>query len=989
MPLKLVTGPANAAKAGRVLEGYRAALPVDPVLVVPRFEDVTHYRRELAADGVIFGGGVLRFAWLWREIARRAGHGARRAGSLEQERAVRAAIARAGPRSLEQSAATPGFARAAASLIAELQSALVEPDALGDALDRWAGSVGTRRAYARDVAAIYAEYRHVLDETGAVDAEGFAREALRALESSPEAWGGSPVFLYGFDDLTALELRALEVLAGPVGAQVMVSLTWEDGREAFASRSRTVEAIRALGAAEERLPAQAEHYAEGSRAALHHLERHLFRPGGDGSPRRNLGSAVGLLESGGERNEIELIAAEVLSLLRAGIPHREIAVVFRHPEAYASLVDPVFAAYGIPVTLDRNRGLTHSAFGRSLLGLVRCALGTGTAGDLLAYLRAPGKFAQPQVIDRFEGALRREEVRDAASARRRWEDNHPDLEELDELAAAAGRGLSALCSVTARQADALFTAPHRRRGEPLEATEAIDAAAHVAVSGVLAQLAVVPPLDGVPDPSPDELLRALQELTIPGAPGPGDAVLVAEPRAVRARRFRALVLGGLQETEFPRPSRPEPFLPDEVRRGLAETGLALRDEEARIDDERFLFYAVASRPEDRLVLSYRNSDEEGRPLVRSFFVDEVQALFGSELEDGLRRRPLGDVVWPPEHAPTAAEQQRSLRAAEPPRRPAPIAPVATEEALAELRSVRVMSAGSLEAYAQCPVKWLAEKRLRAEPLGPDGAWLRRGGFAHAVLEGTLRRLKEERGSGRITPESLPDAERLLEQQAHAVRNSYRLGPTATQARATARRLVAHVRRLLRHEAAGGGHLEPDRLELAFGFEPEENDEELLPALALGDGELHVHGRIDRVDVGPTGRAVVRDYKVGRAATEHQEANWEARGQLQVALYMLAVRAGLGRELAGGVYQPLRERGRKLRPRGLLCDLPEIRELVPEVFDEADLRDPEEFEASLRAAEARAVELARRMRAGELTPLPDTCAYRGGCSYPGICRSVAA
>jgi hypothetical protein len=40
---------------------------------------------------------------------------------------------------------------------------------------------------------------------------------------------------------------------------------------------------------------------------------------------------------------------------------------------------------------------------------------------------------------------------------------------------------------------------------------------------------------------------------------------------------------------------------------------------------------------------------------------------------------------------------------------------------------------------------------------------------------------------------------------------------------------------------------------------------------------------------------------------------------------------------------------------------------------------------LADAERRAVELAGRLRAGELTPCPETCS-RDGCVYPGICRS---
>ena len=70
MPLKLVTGPANAAKAGEVLGGLRARLDDEPILVVPTFADVEHAQREMADRGAVFGARVMRFEWLFREIGR-------------------------------------------------------------------------------------------------------------------------------------------------------------------------------------------------------------------------------------------------------------------------------------------------------------------------------------------------------------------------------------------------------------------------------------------------------------------------------------------------------------------------------------------------------------------------------------------------------------------------------------------------------------------------------------------------------------------------------------------------------------------------------------------------------------------------------------------------------------------------------------------------------------------------------------------------------
>src|SRR4051794_41832672 len=93
MSLTLVTGPANAAKAGHVLERLRAVLHLEPLLVVPTAADVSHYGHELAASGVVFGAEVLTFERLVREIGRVAGVTARPLGRVARERGVRAAVA--------------------------------------------------------------------------------------------------------------------------------------------------------------------------------------------------------------------------------------------------------------------------------------------------------------------------------------------------------------------------------------------------------------------------------------------------------------------------------------------------------------------------------------------------------------------------------------------------------------------------------------------------------------------------------------------------------------------------------------------------------------------------------------------------------------------------------------------------------------------------------------------------------------------------------
>lgn len=982
MPLKLITGPANSAKAGRVLTAYRGALADEPLLVVPRFEDVSYYQHELAGAGVVFGGRVMGFDRLWREIARRTGFVTPRLGALARERVLRAAIAGADLRVLAESAASPGFATSAGQFLSELEAALVDPEQLAWALEEWAGTNGERRAMARDLAALQRAYRALLERLGRADSEGFARGALKQLRAEPGAWGVAPLFLYGFDDLTGLELAAIETLAAET--EITVSLTWEDGREAFASRSRTVEALRALAAREERLPARPEHYADRSRAALHHLERQLFAPTGR---RPDPGGAVALLEAGGERAEVELVAAAVLDLLRTGVAHAEVAVVLRSPRASASLVEQVFRAYGIPVAVDRPLALAHTRLGIGLLSLLRCASGTGSLDDFVAYLRISRPVREEREIDGFEATARRGGDRTADAARRRWEEaGHISLAELDALREVlAAADIVALCGLLREQTEALLVSRRRRRAPLLDESEA---AAHAGVIATLAELEASTRLPGLPRPGPDEVLDALAglDLRVRRRDAEG-AVVVTDPLAVRARRFHTVLLAGLQEGAFPRSARPDPFLPDEVRRLLAEWRPGLRRAEDRLDDERFLFYAVASRPYERLVLSYCTSDEEGRPLAASAFVAEVRALFDDRLHADRRRRPLGDVTWPVADAPTSGERERSLRAAAPSEAPRPIAPVGAPAALAELRARPPVSPGALEAYASCPVRWLVERVLRARGIDAEAQPLTRGAFAHAVLERTFTGLRKSLGSAQVTQKTLTRAQQLLDEAVadlHAG-EEFVLAPTAGEGRAQARRVQLQLRRFLRHEARrGASDFAPEHLELDFGFDSDDS----LPALELGGGALEVRGRIDRVDVDRAGgNAIVRDYKAGKSASEHSQANWRQSGKLQVALYMLAVQRGLGYEVAGGLYQPLR--GSDLRARGLLLDVPDVRALTETTLREVDLCDAESFAAVLAEAEEAAVELAQGMRAGHLAPCPSTCGYRGGgCSYPAICRSEA-
>jgi RecB family exonuclease len=368
------------------------------------------------------------------------------------------------------------------------------------------------------------------------------------------------------------------------------------------------------------------------------------------------------------------------------------------------------------------------------------------------------------------------------------------------------------------------------------------------------------------------------------------------------------------------------------------------------------------------VLSSRTSDEEGNPQAESFFVEDVRDLLAPGAE--VRTRSLSEVTWPPEEAPTAAELERALAAAGARREEATAGPLSAEPLLERLAARQAVSAGALERFADCPVKWLVEDLLRPEALAPDPEAMVRGEYAHSVLEHTYRRLREQTGDRRVTPANLAQAERILLEELRERQSLFRISPKQTRVRAAARRLEFDLLRWLRREADADSEFEPEHLELHFG-----NEE----PVEVADG-VRVRGRIDRVDTND-GMALVLDYKTGKRVDRYKVASWEPENRFQAALYMLVVERLLGLRAAGGVYVALGERAP--RPRGMVAaDVDEL----GSGFVKTDRLPPEEFREKLDWALGRIRETDAAMRRGELRCNPESCAWNGGCMYPSVCRS---
>ncbi len=905
MSLSLIVGPPNSGRAGEIRARLEAALDRDPVLVVPTLDDADRFERELCReDGAVVGVSIGTFRHLADEVAASTGAGIRPLLSAAQRLAlIRDAVRHTELPLLSGSAARPGFAPALERLIGELQAALVEPDELARAAAELEGG-----GYEEELARLYAAYVERRVAAGRDDPHSAARGVAASLRHRPAAWGDRPVLVYGFDDLTEEQLELLAALAG--ASEVTVAVNYED-REALAARAGLMARLRDEldGNVETELPFDRE-YTES--ATLRQLDQVLFEPG---AARVAPDDGIALLECAGERGEAEAIGGEIAALARRRRGTRR-----RRGRAPPSRVPrpPLRARFstasGSPSRSRRGfRWRTPPSAEASPRWLARAHPRAPRRTCWRSC--APGRASRRGSRTGSSDGIRRNQVRTAEAAVADWKGPPAMLARLREARGSAWlRALAAAARQLAEEA-------HERQ-EPVQGQathgeghtvpfEPLEVRAAMAAASTLEELAGLEAVPGCALPTPIEALEALEDLRVPLWRGSTEGrVRVLSPYQVRVARARHLFAASLQDGEFPGAQAGDPLLGDEGRARLGIPAL-VRQDPGR--EERYLFHACVSRPTERLWLSWRSSDEDGRPATRSPFVDDVLDLLGptpEQAEESLKRvHGLDRVVFAPTEAPGPRELARSLAASGPGVEPELPGPLANADLLADLARRDPVGAGTLEKWIECPYRWFVDHELKPQRLEPEPEPLTAGSIVHEVLE---RLYSDPPGEDAIPRPA--DLERWRDRAAELLAEEaegHGLRLDRPLARIAVARMRAQIDRLLERESRSETELRPALLEASFA------DGEGCDRGSLDLGDLRIHGQIDRVDTTPDGRfGLIYDYKTSSKVSAGKKLGEE--GKLQLQLYGRALRELWEIEPLGGLYYQLGGSGNP-RPRGFVDD----------------------------------------------------------------------
>ncbi len=522
---------------------------------------------------------------------------------------------------------TEGGVSVLQATLRDLKEGLVDPEIALAALRE--GHFGTDSGQFRKLFSLFSLYGEMLgrsEKLGVIDYTDLVQQASGFIASSPFLKTFGHIFYYGFYDLTQVQIdffyRVAEAYPVSLFFPLMEKVSGWDFAGKFFDRY-----VR--GKASEKNPIR----ALADRPAA---ERPLCQ----------------IINCSGVRDEVLTVAKEILRLNEEDkISFQDIGVVARDLPPYLSQVKALFPGHGIPFITTGQDPLVQFPLVKDILLFTRLTEMEYHRSRMIDFLSSPyvhigrlipkGVEARPdlwdiltrqmgiakgadawQRLERYEGKARDDgpprQARILGAIFNHLDRDFRSLPEKTSWSEFAGRWKALL-----KKYFGLFEDPEENREDPVI----------LQVKNILDQLSGLHEFDPkVPLPHFRKTFqRWLERSSVPISDERMTGVSVMDAMSARGVPFRALFVLGLNEGRFPRTIREDGFLRDGARRVLESVlGYKISEKLSGHDEEKLLFTLLAGSAGKYLYYLYQRSDDSGKSLSPSWYLNEGPQVFGTE-----------------------------------------------------------------------------------------------------------------------------------------------------------------------------------------------------------------------------------------------------------------------------------------------------------------------------------------------------------------------
>ena len=349
-------------------------------------------------------------------------------------------------------------------------------------------------------------------------------------------------------------------------------------------------------------------------------------------------------------SEIEQVAKTILHLVKEeDYRYRDISVITKNMEQYAGLITAIFARFHIPVFVDQKKDFSNNILVKYLLSVVEIFAKNWSYETVFHYLKTGFSPFTKEELFELENYCISYGIKGNKWYKQEWKiaKNGESLEKLNQMRQKVITPLlefknKLAKTKTARDiSKALYEfllqneidetlykkAEELREDGRIELSNIYETSWDIVI-GVMDELSMVLPEESLSFEEYTKLLKmGLVSSGLGTIPATIDQVMIADVERSRTHKVKAAFLIGMNDGVFPSNHKEEGFLNDQDREYLKGQGVELaKDTKEQLYEENFNIYKAFTIPEEKLLISYASSDNEGKTLRPSVLISKLKRI---------------------------------------------------------------------------------------------------------------------------------------------------------------------------------------------------------------------------------------------------------------------------------------------------------------------------------------------------------------------------
>lgn len=350
-------------------------------------------------------------------------------------------------------------------------------------------------------------------------------------------------------------------------------------------------------------------------------------------------------------SEVEQVANTITKLVaNENYRYRDISVITKNIDQYASLISAIFARYNIPVFIDQKKEFSQNILVKYILAFIEILAKNWSYEAVFNFLKTGLNSFSNEEIFLLENYCVSYGIKGSKWYKEDWKiaKSDEELEKLNEIrrkivepllefknelnrtktAKDIGMALYQFLDENEIYEKLQQKAENLRKVGNIELSNIYETTWD-AVIDIIEELAVVLPDEIISFEEYTKLLKiGLGTSGLGTIPASVDQVMIADVERSRTHKVKTAFIIGANDGIYPSIHKEEGFLNDNDREYLKAQNIELaKDTKEQLYEENFNIYKAFTIPEEKLYISYVSSDNEGKTLRPSVLISKLNRIY--------------------------------------------------------------------------------------------------------------------------------------------------------------------------------------------------------------------------------------------------------------------------------------------------------------------------------------------------------------------------